>query len=107
MSRIDSLRARLLVLEDNVHAGRIPTTSADGQRAWIDGGGSGLSFLRFLTLAMRDGGTADCLQGDDDLRAQCELWARAEVDGSDFGEIARMCRAQARCALKNQYAPAN
>jgi hypothetical protein len=82
------------VLEDNVHAGRIPTTSMDGQRAWIEGRGSGICFLRNLTKGMRD----NDIPGE--LRVQCELWARAEVDGSNFGEIARMCRDQSRRAME-------
>jgi hypothetical protein len=91
MSKVDSLRVRLLELEDNVHAGSIPTTSADGQRAWIEGGGCGLSFLCNLTKGMRD---------HDELRVQCELWARAEVDGSNFGEIGRMNRQVSRDVLR-------
>jgi hypothetical protein len=86
MSKVDSLRVRLLELEDNVQAGSIPTTSADGQRAWIDGGGCGLSFLRNLAKGMRDQDIPS------ELRVQCELWARGEVDGPNFGEIGRMNR---------------
>lgn len=85
--------ARLLELEYNVQAGRIPTTSADGQRAWIEGGGCGLRFLRNLTNAMRDHDIPNS------LRAQSDLWSRAEVDGPKFSEIARMCRDQARRAM--------
>lgn len=95
-SRIDHLMARLLELEDNAHAGRIHTTSADGQRAWIEGGGCGLSFLRNLTKGMRD----NEIPGD--LRQLCDLWSRAEVDGPKFGEIARMCRDQARRAMEGE-----
>jgi hypothetical protein len=99
MSRIDSLRARLLELEYNFKAGRIPTFTPDGQRAWIVVHGSGLSFLRILTKGMRDHDIPS------ELRVQCELWARTEVDGPNFSEIARMFRDQARCAMEGERAP--
>jgi hypothetical protein len=93
---ISSLRTRLADLEAQTHRRRVPTTTLAGQRVWIEGGGCGLRFLRNLTKAMRDN---DILG---ELRVQCELWARAEVDGPNFGEIARLNRAQARCALERE-----
>ena len=91
--RTEILRKRLEDLEAQTHRGRIPTTAQDGQRVWLKVGGSGLSFLRLLTKGMRD----HAISGD--LRHQCELWSRAEVDDPGFSEIARMNRTQARRAM--------
>jgi hypothetical protein len=93
MKGIDGLKQRADDIVTRAHADQVPTTTSTGERVWLKVGGSGLSFLRNLTKAMRD----NTIPGD--LRQQCELWARAEVDGSDFGEIARMNRTQARRAM--------
>ena len=99
MSKIDKLASRIGDLEAEVHAGWIPSTTKTGERAWIRRRCSGLGFLRELTKWMRDNEypAPDTLPKD--LREQVDLWSRAEVDGSDFGEIARMNRTQARRVL--------
>jgi hypothetical protein len=78
-----SLLTRLADLEAQVHRGRIPTTTQDGQRTWIVGGGSGLRFLRLLTKCMRDG----AIPGE--LLQQCDLWSReaeaAQAKAREFG----------------------
>jgi hypothetical protein len=91
--RTEILRKRLEDLEAQNHRGRIPTTVQDGQRVWLKVGGSGLSFLRLLTKALRDNDVPS------ELRQQCDLWSRAEVDDPGFSEIARMNRTQARRAM--------
>jgi hypothetical protein len=93
MSKVDKLTARLGDLEAEVHQGWVPSSTPDGERAWIKGRGSGIRFLRELTLWMRDHAQDEL---PDDLREQVDLWSRAEVDGSGFGEIARMNRTQSR-----------
>lgn len=91
--RTEILRKRLVELEARTHKNMIQTTTSTGERVWLKVGGSGLSFLRLLTKSMRD----RVIPGD--LLQQCELWAKAEVDGPEFSEIARMCRMQARRAV--------
>ena len=93
MKGIEDIRKRAEQIEAGAHVGRIPTTTPTGERVWLKVGGSGLSFLRNLTKAMRD----NDIPGE--LRQQCELWAKAEVDAPEFSEIARMCRMQARRAM--------
>ena len=93
MKGIEDIRKRAEQIEAGAHVGRIPTTTPTGERVWLKVGGSGLSFLRNLTKGMRD----HVISGD--LRQQCELWAKAEVDGPEFSEIARMNRTQARRAI--------
>ena len=100
MRGLESLASRLGDLEAEVHVGWIPSTTLDGERAWIKGRGSGIEFLRQLTLWMRDHSYPAALEAlPDDLREQVDLWSRAEVDGPNFGEIARMDRTQARNVL--------
>jgi hypothetical protein len=95
MKGIEDIRRRACEIEARVHVGWVPSTTETGERAWIQGRGGGLQFLRELTEWMRDN---ECPASDDlpgDLREQVYLWSRAEVDGSNFGELARMNRTQA------------
>jgi hypothetical protein len=98
MNRIDSLRIRLQDLEDKSRQGWIPTTAPDRTRTWIMKSGSGLEFIRKITIAMRDSNPLS-----EDQQEQCDLWSRAEIDGYNFGEIARMCRSLARHVLGIEY----
>jgi hypothetical protein len=100
MRGLESLASRLGDLEAEAHVGWVPSSTPDGERAWIKGRGSGLQFLRELTRWMRDNQYPAALEAlPDDLREQVDLWSRAEVDGPEFGEIARMDRTQARHVL--------
>ena len=99
MKGIEDIRRRACEIEAKVHAGWIPSTTKTGEPAWIRGRGSGLQFLRELTEWMRDNEYPAPGDLPEDLREQVDLWSRAEVDGSDFGEIARMNRTQARRVL--------
>jgi len=99
MKGIKDIRRRACEIEARVHVGRIPSTTKSGERAWISGRGSGLQFLRELTEWMRDNEYPASDTLPEDLREQVDLWSRAEVDGSNFGELARMNRIQARRAL--------
>jgi hypothetical protein len=76
-------------------AGWIPSADANGNRAWIKGCGSGLRFLRQITKWQRYGGGLP-----EDIQEQTNLWAKAEVDGANFGEIARMNRLVSRNLLR-------
>ena len=99
ISKIDKLASRIGDLEVKVHAGWVPSITKTGERAWIRGRGSGLQFLRELTKWMRDNEYPAPDTLPEDLREQVDLWSRAEVDGSNFGELARMNRTQARRVL--------
>ncbi len=94
MKHLESLRQRMDVLATEAHKGWIPSTDTTGNRAWIKGRGCGILFMREILKWRRDGGE---LAGD--LLEQTQLWARAEVDGEDFGDIARANRVEARKVL--------
>jgi hypothetical protein len=92
--KLYSLERRLEDLEGAAYAGWIPSTDANGNRAWIRGHGCGIKFLREITEWQHNGGGLP-----EDLHNQVNLWARAEADGTNFGEIARMNRQISRGIL--------
>ena len=99
MKGIEDIRRRACEIEARVHVGWVPSTTKTGERAWIRRRCSGLGFLRELTKWMRDNEYPAPDDLPEDLREQVDLWSRAEVDGSDFGEIPRMNRTQGRRVL--------
>lgn len=92
--KLSSFERRLQDIEDVVYAGRISSTDANGNQAWIKGRGCGIKFLREITKWQRDGGELP-----EDLLEQVNLWARAKVDEASFGEIAKMNRQVSRDIL--------
>ncbi len=92
--KFSSLERRLKDLEEAAYAGWIPSIDANGNRAWIRGHGCGIKFLREITKWQ-----CNCGKLPEDLQEQANLWAMAEVDGTNFGEIARMNRQVSRDIL--------
>jgi hypothetical protein len=96
MSRLESLRRRIDELEASENAGSIPTTDKSGKRAWIRGRGCGIKFMREMLELSHDGSYPSQAELSEDLKEQLDLWSRAEVDGQEFGAIARSNRELAR-----------
>jgi hypothetical protein len=94
MKGIEALRKQLDELADVANRGAIPSSDANGNRAWIRGRGCGIVFMREIIHAQRNKlpFTADQLE-------QIDLWSRAEVDTDRFGGIARANRELARDIL--------
>lgn len=92
--KLSSLERRIEELEEAAYAGWIPSTDANGNRTWITGCGCGIKFLREITNWQRDGGELSEV-----LQEQVNLWAMAEVNRANFGEIAKMNRQVSRDVL--------
>ena len=92
--KLSSLERRLEDIEEAAYAGWIPSIDANGMRVWIKDRGCGIKFLREITRWQHDGSELS-----QDLQKQVNLWARAEVDGANFGEISRMNRQVSRDVL--------
>jgi hypothetical protein len=94
-----ALNRRLNDLESTAYAGWIPSTDINGNRAWIKGHGSGIKFYRDLLEAGHGRHYPTLDELGEDLRQLVDLWSRAEVDGDNFGGIARANRELARRIL--------
>jgi hypothetical protein len=97
--KLDSLLRRIDELEVTENAGAIPTTDNAGNKTWIRDRGCGIKFMREILAASHDSGYPTLAELPEDLQEQVDLWSRAEVDGSDFGAIARSNRELARHIL--------
>jgi hypothetical protein len=83
--KLDSLKQRIE---------EIPSTDANGNRAWIKDRGCGIRFMFEILKWQRDGGELS-----QDQQEQLDLWSRAEVNREKFGDIARANRELARDVL--------
>jgi hypothetical protein len=95
MKGIEDIRKRLSEIEDKANGGAIPSTDANGNRAWIRGRGCGIRFMFEIMHAERNG-----IAFTEDQQEQLDLWSRAEVDSREkFGDLARANREKARDVL--------
>jgi hypothetical protein len=92
--KLDSLKQRIEELQSVARSGWIPSTDANGNRAWIKDRGCGIRFMFEILKWQRDGGELS-----QDQQEQLDLWSRAEVNREKFGDIARANRELARDVL--------
>lgn len=80
--RIESLKARIRDLEQQIGGQQIPTTDASGQRCWLPIGEKDLLdiYLALLDIHAAEA-TGQPINISDEVRRQLGSWSRAELPG--------------------------
>ncbi len=96
MKDLADLERRLKGLKSRLGEDGILTTDENGERTWIRGQGCGIRFMFELLKFGHDHKGSSFSDMPKDMQEQIKLWSRAEVDGDDFGALARSNREAAR-----------